>query len=194
MPQRNVTSSALEASRVTSKGHGEEGGCVACQNPIHAHLDTSGAWVGCPEADDDTTFILVPVRTIRSNQPEIVNAAPVRSIGAKVVAPQHPFRRATDAGTNGTGKKHAAKLKTPVRTLRSATPIARPRYRYYVVDRRVRPVLSDVRGKVYDTLRAQPDGMLSRELIKKTKLVHGSVQQTLNWLRSAKMVRAAAIP
>lgn len=178
MVTRNIASTAAEVTRVHSIGHGEEGGCVACQKPIHAHVDTRGTWVGCPEADEDTTFILVPVRTLRSTAPATVSAAPSRSISARVTLPQ---RRTTDGP------------KAPIRTLRSASPIARPRYRYYATERRVRPVLSDVRAKVYDTLRAHPDGMLSRELIKKTKLVHGSIQQTLNWLRSAKMVRAAAI-
>lgn len=160
MNRNQVTAAATAAQ---SNGHrlsGVEGGCVACQHPIHKHLDKHGAWVGCPEADPDTTFILVPVRTVRST--------------AQVARP-------------------ATTTAAPVRTVRSQVGVARPRFRYVCVDRRARPVLSEVRAKVYDTLRKHPEGLLSRDLIKRTKLVHGSIQQTLNWLRTKKYVRAEAV-
>lgn len=151
---------------------GEEGGCVACNKVLSAHFDKRGNWLGCARADEHTTFILVPVKTVRSTMPVVTT----------------PRRRSTD--TQDTPVQAA---QVPVKTIRSAEPVIRPRYVYAVKDRRVRPELSPIRARVYDALRAAPSGLVSAELKFRTKLVHGSIQQTLNWLRAKKLVVANAI-
>jgi hypothetical protein len=157
---------------------GDEGGCVACQKPVSDHLDKHGAWLGCPRGDAHTTFILVPVRTLRSRGPVMEPE------------PAHPLRRVTDAKPNG----HEAQASgVPIRTIRSTKPVLKSRYRYKVADRRLRPELSPTRTKVYETLLAHPEGLVSRQLMTKARLVHGSVQQTLNWLREHKLVDAIEV-
>lgn len=174
---------------------GEEGGCIACDHPIHAHVDSTGQWVGCPNADQDTTFFLVPVRTLHSAAPvtERRSTNDRRTVahdgnGTSHVSP--PLRRliarpVTEPTPAATRRREDT---TPVRTLRAR--VTRPRFVYHCADRRVRPALTPVRGKVYDALRATPKGLVYSQLRKKTKLVHGSVQQTLNWLRNHKYVVA----
>lgn len=72
--------------------------------------------------------------------------------------------------------------------------IDRARLKYAVADRRLTPEraktygMSDTRLKVYRTLYGAKQGLLARDLMAKTKLPHGSIQQTLNWLRGHKLV------
>lgn len=141
---------------------GDEGGCVACRKPISSHVDKHGTWLGCPEGSEDTTFILVPVKSIRSN--------------GQVVT-----RQAAPAA--------------PQRTITSPRPVvSRPRFRYQVVDRRrTYPELSARRAQVYNALLKSPNGLVYKDLKTRTHLVHGTIQQTLNWLRNAKLVKAAEV-
>lgn len=41
--------------------YGRLGSCVACHQPVHAHFDAAGGWLGCPAATEDAVFVLVPV-------------------------------------------------------------------------------------------------------------------------------------
>lgn len=182
MATQNTVKAVIGATAIR---HGDEGGCVACQHPIRAHFD-NGAWIGCPDVDEDTTFILVPVKTLRTSAP--------------VVERRQAERRANGHDGNGNGHPHPLRrligrpedsttpAAAPIRTLRAQ--VTRPRFVYHCADRRVRPALTPVRGKVYDALKASPKGLVYSDLRKKTKLVHGSVQQTLNWLRNHKYVVA----
>lgn len=59
----------LEAARVVispdvrqrAPRYGRIGACVACLQPIHAHFDAAGGFLGCAAATEDTVFVLVPI-------------------------------------------------------------------------------------------------------------------------------------
>jgi hypothetical protein len=65
---------------------GEDGGCIACNQAVATHFDTQGRWLGCSEADADTAFVLVPVRTR--------NAAATPPPSDQAPPRQRAFRRA----------------------------------------------------------------------------------------------------
>jgi uncharacterized Zn finger protein (UPF0148 family) len=66
----------------------------------------------------------------------------------------------------------------------------RPRYRYYAVDRRRHPQLSDSRQRVYAAIeKAGNTGITAKEIQKVAKATHGTVQQVLNYLRAQELVR-----
>lgn len=77
------------------------------------------------------------------------------------------------------------------------TPIEidRARFRYIPTDARRKPALSATRASVYESIRASknPLGLLARDILAETKLTHGSVQQTLNWLRGQKLIKAVKV-
>lgn len=63
----------------------------------------------------------------------------------------------------------------------------------YFVSRAINPAgLAPTRAKVYKALKSSgDDGLTARQLKSVCRLPHGSVQQTLNWLRTHKLVKAA---
>lgn len=73
-------------------------------------------------------------------------------------------------------------------------PPPRPRFRYTAADRRRTPEnaafygLSPTRQKVYKAVWGAKRGLLAKDIMQKCKLPHGSVQQTLHWLREHKMI------
>lgn len=75
------------------------------------------------------------------------------------------------------------------------SPQERPRFVYRVTDKAMTPekverFFSEQRLKVYEEVYLSRTGILAKELITKTKLPHGTVQQILSWLRSRKFVEA----
>jgi hypothetical protein len=50
--------------------------------------------------------------------------------------------------------------------------------------------LSDHRRKVLKVIHAAPAGIIARDIIKESKLPHGSVQQALSWLRERQLITA----
>ena len=59
----------VEAARATispdvrqrAPRYGRIGACVACSQPIHAHFDAAGGFLGCAAVTEDTVFVLVPI-------------------------------------------------------------------------------------------------------------------------------------
>ena len=56
--------------------YGRPGVCVACKEPLMAHFDGSGGWIGCPVAGPDTIFVLVPISSTHPQQPLRRHRAP----------------------------------------------------------------------------------------------------------------------
>lgn len=139
-------------------------GAAAKDGPATVKLDGNGMWFGYIEGAPGETFILLRAQTLRTAQ---------------------PLRRAAD-----TRQPQSQPARGPVQSVRSKGAVIRPRFRYSVADRRKHPELSATREKVYRALLAAPQGLVYRDLKARTKLVHGSVQQTLNWLRNAGLVAA----
>ena len=85
---------------------------------------------------------------------------------------------------------HDMQTLTPTaRAVRFKTPVVpphmlRPRFRYYAVDRRKNPdVLSPTRARIYKAVaNAAARGVIEADLLKKG-FVHGTIQQTMHWLR-----------
>lgn len=91
-------------------------------------------------------------------------------------------------------QSRATAHETTARQTRTRTPdpivaMGRAPFRYKVLDRRRHPNLTPSRAKVYNVVAKYPDGLLARDIIKKARVSHGTVQQTLNWLRSHKLVK-----
>lgn len=186
-----ATQNHVRTTETSIVRHGEEGGCIACEHPIRAHFGPKGQWVGCPNADQDTTFILVPVRTLQSPTPVVERRQGIerRNGHDGNGNGNHLLRRMVQPSSEpNPGRRQEDPAPAPIRTLRAH--VTRPRFVYHCADRRTRPALTPVRGKVYDALKASPKGLVYSDIRKKTKLVHGSVQQTLNWLRNHKYVVA----
>jgi hypothetical protein len=74
-------------------------------------------------------------------------------------------------------------------------PILRPKFIYRVKDRKLTPEqakkfgFSAPRLAVYQAIWDAPKGITSKELMARTGLVHGAVQQILHWLRKQNMVK-----
>ncbi len=95
-----------------------------------------------------------------------------------------------DAHGNGKGR-----LATMVSAAPAAlAPQVRPKFVYTVIDRKLTPEqagrygFSEQRLKVYSAIYAEKEGIQSKELLTKTELPHGTVQQILHWLRDHKLI------
>ena len=62
-----------------------------------------------------------------------------------------------------------------------------------MTDGRRVPVLSATRRLVYNTIASTQDGLLAREVGVKAGIGHGTVQQTLHYLRDKGLVKAEPI-
>ena len=85
----------------------------------------------------------------------------------------------------GTARASANESVQTIEPTRTETPItSRPRFRYYAADRRKNPdVLSPTRRKIYTVItRAHKSGVVAQDLLKRG-FPHGTIQQTLHWLR-----------
>lgn len=77
--------------------------------------------------------------------------------------------------------------------------VGRPSFLYTVKDRRLsleqakRYGLSPTRLKVLRAILEAKKGLQARQIMTRCKLPHGSVQQTLHWLRQHEMVDAAPV-
>lgn len=107
--------------------------------------------------------------------------------GAKIGAYAGPDRRAGKLSKKETRDK-AAKILTAQATVR-------PKFCYHAKDKRMTPEnaakygLSTTRLKVYKAIYSgSKKGLLAKDIMKRCNLPHGSVQQTLNWLRNHRLV------
>jgi len=99
--------------------------------------------------------------------------------------------------------KPGAQMKIPASADRvtHGTPPPRPKFAYTVKDRKNTPALakrfgfSEPRLRVYKAIfNADPiRGIQSKDILRVTKLPHGSVQQILHWLRSREMITGTAM-
>lgn len=158
---------------------GDLGGCVACGHTVVSHFGADGRWVGCLKGEADTVFILVPAKR-----------------GAATTSSPRTESRGKAGGAKRTNG-HGTANETP-QTVTSTPGMAQPRFRYISTLHHRAKVeklnLSPVRTKVLETIHdASPAGVLSRDIITRAKLPHGSVQQTLHWLRAHKLVKARKV-
>lgn len=88
----------------------------------------------------------------------------------------------------------AAKRAQTPGPVKPVQPVEREQYRYSARDRRMTPEqaekygMSATRLKVFRAIYKSKSGLLARDIMKQCKLPHGSVQQTLNWLRNHRFV------
>lgn len=147
---------------------GKEGGCVCCQHKIAAHFNSQGQWIGCTGAEADTVLILVP---------------------ANMLAGSVPARRAKQSHSDGIAHDMAVTGATAATPAEGGQTRGARRYRYFTkLHHKSDPAkleLSETRLKVLKAVHAEgKTGTLAKQVMKKTKLPHGSIQQTLNWLRA----------
>lgn len=112
-------------------------------------------------------------------------------------AQAHPMRRATDTMRRTVQVARDRSNDAAPRTSPFAG-MAQPRFRYTsALHHRTNIAkldLSPTRTKVLQTIHESGKaGLLARDIIRKAGLPHGSVQQTLNWLRNHKQVRARKV-
>lgn len=110
----------------------------------------------------------------------------VNKDGSVLMVPQKAQGKQPHNGNgNGLQTAHAADARQK---------IDKARLRYAVADKRLTPAraktfgMSTTRLKVYKSIYKCKTGCLARDLMVQTKLPHGSIQQTLNWLRNQKLV------
>jgi hypothetical protein len=179
-----VAMAGAEASPLIPQG--QAGGCVACQQPLLSHFatDDSGRvrFVGCLKGTADTVYILVAAKVGK-------NGKRGPALHAKGVANDLQIVTPT-SGTVGVERTERTEPRKQGRFARRAV------YRPTKVNARVNPEkleLSDTRKKVFKVVqRAGRKGIRSKQILTRTKLPHGSVQQTLNWLRAHNLVEAAS--
>lgn len=100
----------------------------------------------------------------------------------------------------GNGAAKPSKKETANRAAAILTEAVRPKFRYSAKDKRMTPEsaakygLSPTRLKVYKTIYGAKTGLLAKDIMAKCKLPHGSVQQTLNWLRNHRFVAHEILP
>lgn len=93
-----------------------------------------------------------------------------------------------------TPKDGAVVTGTPPTTPAPPRSILRPKHRYRIVDRHRTPTeakrygFSEPRLKVYQAIWDAPGGILAKDIMDKTGIAHGSVQQILHWLKSRKFI------
>jgi hypothetical protein len=158
---------------------GMVGGCTACGHTVASHFKagTNGTveFVGCLKGEADTVYILIPAARAGKGKN-----------GVPVVVPQSDI--ANDAG-----------LQEPARQAR----IGRRAVYFSTLHHKAKPEnvkhedapLSETRLKVLKAVHdaGKHTGVRSKDILKKTKLPHGSVQQTLHWLRAHGFVDARAV-
>jgi DNA-binding transcriptional ArsR family regulator len=156
---------------------GELGGCVGCGKTVSSHFQ-DGKWLGCPAGDPATVYILVPAA--KGFDKAMAGTREQRGVFAATKAPAIAHEKAA-----------AVEPVKPVGVISRGFRRAR-----YVSGLRANAnlaklPLSETRRKVLRTVhQAGERGLLARQIGKRAKLPHGSVQQTLNWLRSQKLVVA----
>lgn len=103
---------------------------------------------------------------------------------------------------NGNGKTaRTTQAKALAAPVENKAALDRARMFYRPADKRLTPEkakaygMSATRLKVYRTvyMHANKGQVLARDVMTKTKLPHGSVQQTLNWLRSQRLVKGESL-
>lgn len=168
---------------------GELGGCVACGRTAASHF-ADGRWTGCLRGQDNDAFILVPARIGLAHIQQ--TAAPRRERRVRVggdrpaVANEVGLAEALGAGMN------------PSPAAMFAQHRAFRRARYHSKLHHAKSVekmdLTPTRAKVLAAIHASgKTGVLAKQVMKRTKLPHGSIQQTLHWLRQHDMVEAVAV-
>lgn len=142
---------------------GALGGCVACGHTVASHF-VDGAFVGCLKGTRETVFILVPA----------VRAQPRRN--GKSAAALVPV--------NGS---RASEPVTPARGFVRARYFSTLHHKAKVEKAGLSPTRERVLRVIHESGHA---GVIAREIKRRAKLPHGSVQQTLNWLRAHHKVEA----
>jgi hypothetical protein len=138
----------------TPARRGKLGLCGACREPVAAHWDDAGRFLGCTEAGEQTVFVLWPVKWAAGE-------IPARFQPREVVKPAREFVRARYIATLPEG--------TDLETLD----------------------LSDHRKRVLRVIhKTGIEGIVARDIIRESKLPHGSVQQALSWLRERQLITA----
>lgn len=156
---------------------GQLGGCVACGHTVASHfhlMESTLRFLGCPEGKAETVFVLVPVEMLLKQGRQAVGGVTVKDR-----AVSH------DVGTR--------QVVSSSDTAMFARGFRRARYRsaLHHKAKAEKLNLSEMRQKVLNAIHAAGKGGLkSSEIMKHTKLPHGSVQQTLHWLRQRRYVIA----
>ncbi len=145
---------------------------MACKHSVASHFTKQGKWAGCSAVPPGTMFALVPLPAKRAS----IQRAP-RSVTNVATA-------AVDALDDLAGLPDVDPTEAPPRPVRTAY-----RVRYFVadgVDPDTAPLGDDFSRMRFKTLAAVhvkgPDGTLSRDILKRTRLKHGQAQRALSWL------------
>lgn len=105
--------------------------------------------------------------------------------GAKIGLYKGPDRR---------GKLSKKETRDKAAHILTAQATVRPKFCYHAKDKRMTPDtagrygLSPTRLRVYRAIYGAKKGLLAKDIMTKLKMPHGSVQQTLNWLRNQRLV------
>lgn len=105
--------------------------------------------------------------------------------GAKVGPYKGPDRR---------GKLSKKETRDKAAQILTVQATVRPKFCYHAKDKRMTPDtagrygLSPTRLRVYRAIYGAKKGLLAKDIMTKLKMPHGSVQQTLNWLRNQRLV------
>lgn len=157
---------------------GKLGGCVACGHTVASHFD-GGDWLGCPQGDASTVYVLVPADSAHLRL--ATRAEEKRAYASVDGRTSQPVANATDLDA------------TPTETRKRVRRFFRARYRSTLHHRQnVNNLgLSPLRRKVLKAVHdAYTTGLLGPEVPVKAKVDHGAASSTLNWLERKGHIKA----
>lgn len=154
---------------------GELGGCIACGHTVLSHFK-DGRFVGCLKASANTVFVLVPVD--RKETRGKVGATP---------APAVSHERTTSAKTGGTSSNNGTEPAIVARGFVRARYFTKVHHKSNLEKLPLSPTRLKALKAVHEAGKA---GLRAKDIMKRAKLPHGSVQQTMNWLRAHQLVEA----
>lgn len=172
MNQAAVAAAVRLAGEIQMVPSGVIGGCTACGGPAVDHFG-HGGWIGCPKGSPSTVFVLAAI-VVGGGVNENGNGGGVAVLGEGAAAtPVKEKRLRGFFRARYTTKLHHS-AKPELLHIDHLTPTRM----------RALKVIHDA-GKA---------GLLARDIVKRSKLPHGSVQQTLHWLREQQLVNAEKEP
>lgn len=147
----------------------------------------------CPHCAHILTVLLASspqeADTLKQLQERLATAAQAPTPDTTARTPRPERRQVSTKRTHASAREMAVLLRPRAQAPAPPPMTPRPRFRYYAVDRRKNPILSESRRKVYAlAVKAGKNGIIEQDARKKN-IPHGTFQQTMHWLRNAGLVR-----
>lgn len=168
---------------------GRDAGCIACRQPIAAHFDQQGHWLGCrvPNLPPDVPFLLLPDRRVFRDR----RVSPVTGDGN---GRKETILEVLQEGLENTTEPQLAPVSQKPN---SGSFVAGPRTIYRVAPK-VTPALLELLApherRIFDLVAARPNGATREQLLNElgTRST-GRIDGPLRELRLRRYIRAVPI-